>query len=52
MGGGTTETATDVVKSIGKESAEVAGDDVLLCSPTVFGFSLDKKLWRKHPGAV
>ncbi|KFY50097.1 hypothetical protein V495_00352 [Pseudogymnoascus sp. VKM F-4514 (FW-929)] len=42
---GTTETSTDVVKSIGKESAEVAGDDVLLCSPTVLGFSLDRKLW-------
>ncbi|OBT86393.1 hypothetical protein VE02_05287 [Pseudogymnoascus sp. 03VT05] len=43
--GGTTETSTDVVKNIGKKSAEVAGDDVLLCSPTVLGFSLDKKLW-------
>ncbi|KFY02822.1 hypothetical protein V490_00390 [Pseudogymnoascus sp. VKM F-3557] len=42
---GTTVTSTDVVKSIGKESAEVAGDDVLLCSPTVLGFSLDRKLW-------
>ncbi|OBT82974.1 hypothetical protein VE02_08457 [Pseudogymnoascus sp. 03VT05] len=43
--GDTTETSTDVVKSIRKESAEVAGDDVLLCSPTVLSFSLDKKLW-------
>lgn len=49
---GTTVTSTDVVKSIGKESAEVAGDDVLMCSPTVLGFSLDRKLWRKHPRSV
>jgi hypothetical protein len=47
--GGTTKTSTDVVNSIRKESAEVARDDVLLCSLTVLGFSLDKKLWRKHP---
>lgn len=49
---GTTVTSADVVKSIGKSLAEVAGDDVLLCSPTVLGFSLDRKLWRKHPGSV
>jgi len=47
---GTSESSSDVVKSIGKNSAEVAGDDVLICSPTVLGFSLNKKLWRKHPG--
>ncbi|KMW66400.1 hypothetical protein BDDG_11532 [Blastomyces dermatitidis ATCC 18188] len=45
---GTTEISTDVIKSIGKESADMAGDDVLLCNPTVLGFSLDKKLWHKH----
>lgn len=49
---GTTETSGDVVKSIGKESAEVAGDDVLLCCPTVLGFSFERKLWRKHPCSV
>ncbi|ELR04587.1 hypothetical protein GMDG_06869 [Pseudogymnoascus destructans 20631-21] len=42
---GTTVTSADVVKCIGKSSAEVAGDDVLLCSPTVLGFSLDRNLW-------
>ncbi|KFY86462.1 hypothetical protein V500_07608 [Pseudogymnoascus sp. VKM F-4518 (FW-2643)] len=43
--GGTTKTSTDVVKNIGNESAKVARDDVLLCSPTVLSFSLDRKLW-------
>ena len=50
--GGTTETSTDVVKNIRKESAKVARDDVLLYSLTVLGFSLNRKLWRKHPNSV
>jgi hypothetical protein len=41
---GTTVTSADVVKSIRKSSAEVARDDVLLCSLTVLGFSLNRKL--------
>ena len=49
---GTTVTSIDVVKSIRKELAEVARDDVLLCSPTVLSFSLNRKLWHKHPSLV
>lgn len=34
----------DSIRSIGLQPTEVAGDDVLICSPTVFGYSLDQKL--------
>jgi hypothetical protein len=50
--GGTTKTSIDIVKSIRKELTKVARDDVLLCSLMVLSFSLNKKLWHKHPNLV
>jgi hypothetical protein len=35
------------IKSVDRD--ELKEDDFLLCSPTVLGFSLDDKLWRKSP---
>ena len=39
------ETSFDVVKSNGMEPSDVKGDELLICSPTVLGFSLGNKLW-------
>ena len=41
------EKLPDVVKSNGMEPANVEGDGLLICSPTVLGFSLGIKLWRR-----
>jgi hypothetical protein len=41
------ETSSDSVMSNGMEPSRVKGDDLLICSPTVLGFSLGVKLWRK-----
>jgi hypothetical protein len=38
---------------IKKVDPEEANDrDVLLCSPTVLGFSLNDKLWCKYPSSL
>ena len=42
------EKPTDSVKSNGIKPSEVKGDDLLICSPTVLGFSLGIKMWGKH----
>jgi hypothetical protein len=39
------EKSSDSVKSNGMEPSEVKGDDLLICSPTVLGFSLGIKMW-------
>lgn len=36
---------SDQVKSTGKDPAEMNDDDLILCSPTVPGFSYGNKLW-------
>lgn len=36
------------VKSNGKDPAEMKDDDLILCSPTVPGFSYGNKLWGKQ----
>ncbi|KAH8759552.1 hypothetical protein F5882DRAFT_453760 [Hyaloscypha sp. PMI_1271] len=41
------ETSSDVVKSNGMEPSDVKGDELLICSPTVLGFSLGNKLWAE-----
>jgi hypothetical protein len=41
---GTTKTSIDVIKSIRKELAKVARDDMLLYSLMVLSFSLNSKL--------
>ena len=35
-------------KSNGMDPSEVKGDDLLICSPTIPGFSLGDKRWGKH----
>jgi hypothetical protein len=46
------EEISDPVK-INKVDPEEANDrDVLLCSPTVLGFSLNDKLWCKYPSSL
>jgi hypothetical protein len=42
------EKSSDAVKSNGMEPLDVKGDDLLICSPTVLGFSLGNKLWGKR----
>ena len=42
------EKSSDSVKSNGMEPSEVKGDNLLICSPTVLGFSLGNKLWGEH----
>lgn len=39
------EKKLNKVKSNGKEPTELKHEDLLICSPTVLGFSLDNKLW-------
>ena len=39
----------DEAKINTKDLGEVTEDDLLLCSPTVLGFSFDDKLWCKNP---
>ncbi|OCL12971.1 P-loop containing nucleoside triphosphate hydrolase protein [Glonium stellatum] len=39
------EKKLNEVKSNGKEPAELKNDDLLICSPTVLGFSLNYKFW-------
>ena len=41
------EKKLDKVKSNGKDPAELKNDDLLICSPTVLGFSLNDKFWCK-----
>lgn len=41
------EKSSDSVKSKGIEPSEVKGDDLLICSPTVLGFSLGIKMWAE-----
>jgi hypothetical protein len=41
------EKKLDKVKSNGKEPAELKNDNLLICSPTVLGFSLNDKFWYK-----
>ena len=41
------EKKLNKVKSNGKESTELKYKDLLICSPTVLGFSLNDKLWCK-----
>ncbi|CZR66033.1 uncharacterized protein PAC_15933 [Phialocephala subalpina] len=41
------EKSSDSVKSNGMEPSDVKGDDLLICSPTVLGFSLGIKLWAE-----
>lgn len=36
---------SDQLKSNGKDPAEMDGDDLILCSPTVLVFSYGNKLW-------
>jgi hypothetical protein len=36
------------VKSNGTESGKMKEDDLLLCSPTVHGWSFGNKLWREY----
>ena len=43
------EESPDAVKSNGMEPLDVKGDDILICSPTVLGFSLGNKLWGESP---
>ena len=45
---GDAEKASDSVKTNGLEPSEVEGDDLLICSPTVLGFSLGIKLWGEY----
>jgi hypothetical protein len=42
------EKASDSVKTNGMEPSEVKGDDLLICSPTVRGFSLGIKMWGER----
>jgi len=39
------EKISDSVKTNGLELLEVKGDDLLICSPNVLGFSLGIKMW-------
>jgi hypothetical protein len=43
------EESPNAVKSNGMEPSDVKGDDILICSPTVLGFSLGNKLWGESP---
>jgi len=43
---------SDQVKSIGKDPTEMDEDDLVLCSPTVPGFSYGNKLWGKQSSLV
>jgi hypothetical protein len=47
--GDDSEESSDAVKSNGMEPSDVKGDDILICSPTVLGFSLGNKLWGESP---
>jgi hypothetical protein len=38
---------TNEIKPVDAESGDLSKDDLLLCSPTVLGYSLNKKQWRK-----
>ena len=40
--------SSDSIKSTGRYVLEVKGDDLLICSPTVLGFSLGIKIWGEH----
>lgn len=42
------EKSSDAVKSTEKGLSDVTGDDLLICSSTMLGFSLATKLWGKH----
>ena len=43
---------SDQVKSTGKDPAEMNEDDLILCSPTVPGFSYGNKLWGEQSSLV
>jgi hypothetical protein len=40
---------SNAVKTNGIAPNETKGEDLLLCSPTVLGFSFSNKLWRQYP---
>jgi hypothetical protein len=44
----TRNRSSDSVRSNGMDPSEVKGDDLLICSPTVLGFSLGNKLWGER----
>ena len=41
------EKKLDKVGNNGKEPTELKNDDLLICSPTVLGFTLNGKFWCK-----
>jgi len=41
------EEKLNKVKSNGKEPTELKNNNLLICSPTVLGFSLNNKFWYK-----
>ncbi len=43
-----TEKLTSPAKGNGIDPSEVKGDDLLICSPTVPGFSLNNRRWGEH----
>jgi hypothetical protein len=42
------EKSSSSAKGNGMDPSEVKGDDLLICSPTVPGFSLDNSRWGEH----
>jgi hypothetical protein len=49
LGSDDSEKSPDAVKKTGMEPSDVKGDDLLICSPTLLGFSLGNKLWGERP---
>ncbi|CAL3963695.1 unnamed protein product [Diplocarpon coronariae] len=47
LGSDDSEKSPDAVKKTGMEPSDVKGDDLLICSPTLLGFSLGNKLWAE-----
>jgi len=45
---GISEDGSSPAKDDGMDPSEVQGDDLLICSPTVPGFSLGNSRWGKH----
>ncbi|PMD60368.1 uncharacterized protein K444DRAFT_642994 [Hyaloscypha bicolor E] len=47
LGSDESEKSPDAVKKTGMEPSDVKGEDLLICSPTLLGFSLGNKLWAE-----
>ena len=49
FGSDDSEKSPNAVKKTSMEPSDVKGDDLLICSLTLLGFSLGNKLWGEHP---